>query len=125
MRFFSYIINMNKRNYNKEKQKLWSAKHYSENKVKMIEKAKLNNQLAKDRNKRYIKDYLSTHPCIDCGNNNIIVLEFDHISNDKKHNISNMSSQAYSLQAIQEEINKCEVRCANCHRIATHNRRLS
>lgn len=112
-----------KRIYNKEKQKIWASEHYQKNKQKMIEKASINNKIAKERNKQFIDNYLSTHSCVDCGNSNIVVLEFDHITNNKKLDISRMRSQSYSLKAIQEEINKCEVRCANCHRIVTYNRR--
>jgi predicted HNH restriction endonuclease len=41
----------------------------------------------------------------------------------KKSNVSDMANQSYSFKTIQEEIDKCEVRCANCHRIVTHERR--
>lgn len=113
---------MKKRIYNKEKQKIWAAEHYQRNKLKMIEKAAINNKLARERNREYIKDYLLSHSCVDCGNSNIIVLEFDHITDNKNYNISDMSQRAYSINAIKKEINKCEVRCANCHRIVTYNR---
>lgn len=114
---------MKKRIYNKEKQKIWASEHYQRNKQKMIEKASINNKLSRERNKKYIQDYLLSHPCVDCGNSNIIVLEFDHITNDKKLDISNMSQHAYSIESLRKEIEKCEVRCANCHRIVTYNRR--
>ena len=38
--------------------------------------------------------------------------------------VSDMRNQSYSIKTIQEEIDKCEIRCANCHRIVTHERRL-
>lgn len=68
--------------------------------------------------------YLSSHPCVDCGEKNIIVLEFDHVKGNKKGNISYMASTAKcSWKTILEEIEKCEVRCANCHRIKTAGQR--
>ena len=59
--------------------------------------------------------------CLDCGENNHIVLDFDHLK-DKKYNISRMIHDGFSWAAIKKEISKCEVVCANCHRIRTHNR---
>ena len=74
----------------------------------------------KKENRQNINEYLSSHPCVDCKNNNIIVLEFDHIDRSKKHKaISEMIATGYSWIKIKEEIDKCDVRCANCHRIKT------
>ena len=61
--------------------------------------------------------------CTDCGENNPIVLDFDHIR-DKKYNISRMIHDGFSWKAIVKEMEKCEVVCANCHRIRTHDRLL-
>jgi hypothetical protein len=70
----------------------------------------------------WINDYLRSHPCVDCGEIDPIVLEFDHVSG-KEHNISSMLT--YSLDRIKQEIERCEVRCANCHCRVTHARRGS
>lgn len=108
----------------KEDQKRAAADHYNSNKDLMKKRAKEFTKAARARNKKYIEDYLSSHPCIDCGEQDIIVLDFDHVSGDKVTNVSTASNGAWSLERIQEEINKCEVRCANCHRRITHKRRL-
>ena len=63
-------------------------------------------------------DYLSKHTCIDCGESDIVVLEFDHKSNKFKE-IGKMVTGRCSLQRVILEIEKCEVRCANCHRRKT------
>lgn len=76
------------------------------------------------RNRNFVRDYLEKHPCIDCGNTNIVVLDFDHVTGEKKNNISKMVSNGNSLVTLLREIEKCEVRCSNCHRIVTHQRRL-
>ncbi len=59
--------------------------------------------------------------CKDCGENNHIVLDFDHLR-DKKYNISRMIHDGFSWKAIMKEVEKCDVVCANCHRIRTYNR---
>jgi len=61
--------------------------------------------------------------CKDCGVTNHIVLDFDHLK-DKKYNISQMIRDGFSWKSIMKEVEKCEVVCANCHRVRTHNRRI-
>jgi hypothetical protein len=70
------------------------------------------------RNTQYVWDYLKNHPCIDCGETDPIVLEFDHIQ-EKSENISLLIGLRASIDRITKEIAKCEVRCANCHRRKT------
>ena len=66
-----------------------------------------------------MKDYLSKHPCVDCGENDIRVLEFDHLG-DKTKSISDILHG--NMEKLQNEIKKCEVVCANCHKIRTYER---
>jgi hypothetical protein len=70
--------------------------------------------------REFVWQYKSTHPCVDCGESDPIVLDFDHLDN-KLYNVSIMVD--HSLKDVQAEIAKCEVRCANCHRRVTHYRR--
>lgn len=69
-------------------------------------------------NRINVANYLKSNPCVDCGEKDIIVLEFDHIR-DKKYNVSEMINTSLSWKTIKNEIDKCEVRCANCHRRKT------
>jgi hypothetical protein len=69
------------------------------------------------RNQVY--SYLETHPCVDCGESDPVVLEFDHIGTDKAAMISVMVKNRMSWERILAEIQKCVVRCANCHRRVT------
>jgi len=70
-------------------------------------------------NRRFVDDYLAEHPCVDCGESDIVVLEFDHVHGDKRGAVSALIARAWSTNRIAEEIAKCEVRCANCHRRRT------
>ncbi len=91
------------------------ADYYERTKPQQL-KYKAERQVVKREEARhYVFHYLSTHPCVDCGNADPYVLTFDHVTGNKKMNISQMVNQGYSLEAIQAEINKCEVRCGNCH----------
>lgn len=77
-------------------------------------------QLTRNHQKMY--SYLTTHPCVDCGEKDIRLLEFDHVRGIKVDNISRLLTQGYSWSNIETEIAKCDVRCANCHRIKTFQR---
>ena len=88
-------------------------------------------QLYIDKNNRRKKELanfvisLKQKPCMDCG---IIypyyVIDFDHRDKDKKiASVNRMTSvHMYSKTKILEEIEKCDLVCANCHRIRTYNR---
>lgn len=73
----------------------------------------------RERVKAKVIDYLRTHPCVDCGEDDVIVLEFDHVRGKKKRTVASMLVQGYSFEKILLEIAKCDVRCANCHRRKT------
>lgn len=74
-------------------------------------------QEQKRRAKEYVRMYLKTHPCIDCGESDPIVLDFDHRNpNTKYRSISQIMAQCLGINKLIEEIEKCDVRCANCHR---------
>lgn len=61
--------------------------------------------------------FLSEKACIDCGEKDPIVLDFDHRTPKNKFKpISKMLSGHYSWDSLKKEIKKCEIRCANCHR---------
>src|SRR5580692_6762521 len=64
---------------------------------------------ARERDREFIRDYLSTHPCVDCGETRWEVLDFDHVRGKKFRNISEMVRRCTTIENIQKEIDKCDV----------------
>lgn len=69
-------------------------------------------------NRKLVYDHYLTHPCVDCGETDPLVLELDH-TRDKDMAVSQAAHRGWSKKRLLEEIAKCVVRCANCHRRKT------
>lgn len=114
-----------KRSASKDGYAVWCKQCFAENAAAKYQndpaerqRKSLNKSKMIDRVRNNLWQYLLEHPCVDCSNSDPRVLEFDHRDELlKKHNISEMFG--WSWVAIQKEIDKCDVRCANCHRIRT------
>jgi hypothetical protein len=99
----------------------YGRKHYEANKQRYIaQAAAVKRRLARERTE-FLLEYFATHPCVDCGATNPLVLEFDHIGG-KSFSIGGKLT-THPWQAILAEIEKCDVVCANCHRIRTAKQR--
>ncbi len=99
----------------------YGKEHYAANRQRDIDQAaKVKRKLTRERT-LYLLDYFKTHPCVDCGETDPVVLEFDHLR-DKLFDISK-AIRDRSWQSILDEMEKCEVVCANCHRRRTAQRR--
>jgi hypothetical protein len=96
--------------------------HYLKNKQVYLDRAITRNARVNTDNKQRLYAYLSSHPCVDCGETDIRVLEFDHVRGNKTFTIARLLDHAISWSTIEAEIAKCEVRCANCHRLKTMER---
>jgi len=72
-----------------------------------------------ERNRDYVLGYLASHPCVDCGESDPVVLEFDHVRAPRRAHLSTMIRDEWGIERIAAEIAKCDVRCANCHRRRT------
>lgn len=73
------------------------------------------------RDKYYdqVTEYLLGHPCVDCGEADPIVLEFDHRDPTiKDGEVTKLLGYA-SWERIEAEMDKCDVVCSNCHRKRT------
>tara|TARA_R100000654_G_scaffold75179_1_gene111824 strand:- start:10242 stop:10592 length:351 start_codon:yes stop_codon:yes gene_type:complete len=110
---------------NKKDQAKASKRHYEANKEKIKARTRARNKSQKKKNKNFVKWVKNRSCCVDCGETNPLVLDFDHVEGEKIMNISDMARTSYSREAIMKEIDKCEVRCSNCHRIITHQRRTN
>ena len=95
--------------------------HYRDNAEKHKKRVKDRNYRVRKELQDILLEYLKDG-CVDCGEKNIIVLEFDHVMGEKILAVTVMMRRAVSEKTIREEIEKCEVRCANCHRIKTEER---
>jgi hypothetical protein len=104
----------------KECTRLFVKNHYNNNKGYYLDKTKKRNSELRMTLLVYVRDHLSKNPCVDCGESDVRVLEFDHEGKiPKLMAISSLIKARVSTAIIQEEINKCQVRCANCHRRKT------
>ena len=70
------------------------------------------------RNLAFIYAALSAAGCIDCGEDDLVVLEFDHVG-PKRATVTQLARDGASLARLRHEIARCEVRCVNCHRRVT------
>ena len=72
--------------------------------------------------RHFLNEIKTSRGCVDCGyREHPAALDFDHVSGKKERLVSFAKSKAQALA----EINKCEVRCSNCHRVRTWERRAT
>lgn len=91
------------------------------------ERARVNWRNYENKKRRELVEYIQSvknHPCLDCGKSfPPFAMDFDHRPDEKKYKcVSAMAGSRCSLEAIQAEIEKCDIVCAVCHRIRTWNR---
>ena len=91
---------------------------YSAHKEEQLKRVRKNAKSARKELELFLINYFLHHPCIDCDEKDILVLEFDHLR-DKDRDIGSMMRSRVSLSSIKKEIEKCVVRCSSCHRRKT------
>jgi hypothetical protein len=100
-------------------EKAYKKEWYEENKAAHKKRVNERNiEIRKDTRTRLYQFYLE-HPCIDCGESRPECLDLDHVRGQKWKNVSRLVGSSNTWPIIQKEIDKCEVRCANCHRVKT------
>lgn len=103
-------------------QRNYAKTHYKKNKALYVERAKRSNVLLR---KRLLKIIIEerTRPCLDCKLTfPWHVMDFDHVRGKKIANVGRMARQTVTEQKLRAEIAKCDVVCANCHRLRTYSR---
>lgn len=101
------------------KQQITASLH----KKSKVNETKISRKKGVARNRAYVDNFLKDKACVDCGNSDKRVLEFDHVKGTKVGPISQAIRNAWHIDKLIAEIDKCEVRCCNCHRIVTIQRR--
>jgi len=97
-----------------------SKQYYADNRDKHIAVVHQHKVSQRKRNQENYCNYLLSHPCVDCGEADILVLEADHLR-DKKKNVS-LLLNAYAWAAVVAELEKCDIVCSNCHARRTQQR---
>ena len=111
------------RNKAKEKYSCWCKQcfgEYERDKWKNDESRRTASRdkakLRRIRNRKFLRDYLSDKCCCKCGEDDPVVLGFDHLDREhKKTDVSTLVICGWSIETIKEEISKCRILCANCH----------
>lgn len=96
----------------------YGREHYRQNKATYMARTRKRTKADRSRVRAAVAEYLRSHPCIDCGEIDILLLDFDHRDRAlKKAPVSRLMS--LGVAGIMREIEKCDVRCGNCHRRRT------
>tara|TARA_R100000329_G_scaffold136705_1_gene117508 strand:+ start:219 stop:749 length:531 start_codon:yes stop_codon:yes gene_type:complete len=111
----------------KECQKLYhNNSWYIKNRESVIKKMRARKLRIRRINYKKILEIYFSDGCVDCGTKDARVLEFDHVRGKKKHvkssrgaGIAYLVRDGYKWSTIKKEIDKCDVRCRNCHQIRT------
>lgn len=97
-----------------------NKRRYLERSHEVRQRLRVFNKKLRDEKARKVFEYLQAHPCVDCGEADPVVLEFDHRDPATKlRNVAQMIEARFSWGKIEAEIAKCDVRRANCHRRKT------
>ncbi len=98
--------------------------YYHQNREKQLELVKIRKERYIEERKKFLEE-VKNKPCLDCGKKYPAwVMDFDHRDGELKlGNVSKLALRKFwSISRILEEIEKCDLVCANCHRERTYRR---
>jgi hypothetical protein len=101
----------------KECQKKYAKKYYKEYYSVHIDEYTKTRKHRRRTTQEKIFELLVDKHCVDCGESNPLTLDFDHVSGKKVFSISKSYHKRWEI--VEKELQKCIIRCANCHRIKT------
>jgi hypothetical protein len=102
-----------------EKQKAAQKAWYDKNKNLTLQRS----NASRDRRRQVIRDIKESSPCLDCNiSYPYYVMHFDHIDPSTKIDKITSIISSKSMQTALDEIEKCDLVCANCHSIRTWKR---
>ncbi len=103
---------------NIEDERKYQREHYQRNRLLYLKRARENNKKYYLRNKKFIKRVKSIFGCSRCGyKEHPDALDFHHPNKDKEKSLASYAKDGVSLEFIKNEIRKCVLLCANCHRV--------
>lgn len=122
-------------NYNKNKRKadglqtycklcsrLNSRAYYADNKEYHAAATRKRSDKVVKENRQRVYDIFTNSKCADCPERNILTFEFDHVRGVKVDCVTLLLKSGYCWETVKAEIDKCDIVCANCHRIRTMTR---
>jgi hypothetical protein len=102
--------------------KTYYKQHYIKYKEEYLTRAKKRREMLKREFRDNMLAYLSDKSCVECFEADIRVLEFNHLDpSQKTFTISQAVKLGYRWSDVLNEISKCEILCANCHKKHTAN----
>lgn len=117
-------LNLKAREHMREKraQDPEAARNYMRQyRAKNVEKIRAYQRKRARNQREWIRELKEKTPCSDCGGFfHFSAMDFDHVRGEKIASVGVMTSLARGR--IEAEIRKCEIVCANCHRIRTWKR---
>jgi hypothetical protein len=104
-------------NYCRPCRAAYKQEHYAAHRERYLANASRRKRALIAERTAYLIEFFRERPCVDCGEADPLVLEFDHIG-PKSFSIS-VGIRGHKWQSVLDEIERCDVVCANCHRRRT------